>query len=71
MQKALSINPSMPESSPMLAYNMGRVFSLGYTMDKAMYCLETALQLKPDFEEARRALEKLRQEEAEKAAGGG
>lgn len=70
MQKVLSINPTMPESSPTLAYNMGKVFSLGYTVDKAMLCLETAIRLKPDFEDARKALEKLKQEEAEKVAAG-
>lgn len=70
MQKVLSINPAMPESSPVLAYNMGKVFSLGYTVDKAMLCLETALKLKPDFEDAHKALDKLKQEEAEKVATG-
>lgn len=36
MLKALSLNSGLPRSSAGIAYNMGRVFSLGYTRDKAM-----------------------------------
>ncbi|MDR2123948.1 MAG: tetratricopeptide repeat protein [Desulfovibrio sp.] len=59
MQKALSLNPNLPRDSAVLAYNMGRVFTLGYTHDKARSCLEIALELDPGFEPARIALEKL------------
>ena len=60
MQKALAINPDMPKSSATLAYNMGMVFSLGYTKDKAVQCLEICRELDPNFEPAQKALERLK-----------
>ena len=61
MLKALSLNPNLPRSSPAIAYNMGVIFSHGgYTQDKALQCLEIALELDPDFEPAKNALEKIR-----------
>lgn len=61
MLKALSLNSSLPKSAPIVAYNMGVIFSHGgYTQDKAVQCLETALALDPDFELAQNALEKLK-----------
>ena len=40
---------------------MGVIFSHGgYTQDKAMQCLEAALELDPNFEPAKDAVEKLR-----------
>ncbi len=63
MQKALSINANLPYSSPTLAYNMGMVFSLGYTRDKAMQCLEIALQLDPGHQGAQKALARLKENE--------
>ena len=63
MLKALSLNSGLPRSSAGIAYNMGRVFSLGYTRDKAMQCLEIALELQPDHEAARALLDRMREED--------
>lgn len=63
MLKALSLNSGLPRSSAGIAYNMGRVFSLGYTRDKAMQCLEIALELQPDHEAARTLLDRMREED--------
>lgn len=59
MQKALALNSEFPRSNPMVACNMGIVFSLGYTRDKARQCLEIALELDPQLEIAKKALERL------------
>lgn len=64
LQKALSINESLPKSSAMIAYNMGIIFSFGYTRDKARRYLEMAVELDPGFEQAQRALERLLAEDS-------
>lgn len=64
MQKALSLNPDLPWQSAILAYNMGKVFSFGYTLDKAAQCFEIALKLDPELEGAQAALDRLRQLES-------
>ena len=70
MQKALAINKDLPRGSATLAYNMGMVFSLGITKDKAQYCFEIAIELNPGFEQAKKALIKLKREkEGEQQAG--
>lgn len=63
MLKALSLNSGLPRSSAAIAYNMGRIFSLGYTRDKAMQCLEIALELDPEHEAARALLNQMREED--------
>lgn len=73
MQKTLSLNSAFPKTSAMIAYNMGLIFSFGYTREKAHQCLETALEIDPNFELAQKALARLcekerEEEEAEKAA---
>ncbi len=65
MLKALSLNSALPRSSSAIAYNMGRIFSLGYTKDKAMQCLEIALELQPEHEPAQTLLDQLRAEAEE------
>ena len=62
MQKALAINPNLPRGGAVLAYNIGMVFSKGYTKDKAMQCLEVCLQLDAGHENARKMLERLKEE---------
>ncbi len=61
MQKALSINADLPRTSPVLAYNMGKIFSRGYTRDKACQCFEIALELDPEFEAAQTAMIRLKE----------
>jgi hypothetical protein len=61
MQKALAINADLPKGSAILAFNMGMVFSLGYTKDKAVQCLETCLEIDPNYEPAQKALERLKE----------
>ncbi len=67
LQKTLSLNAAFPRGSAVIAYNMGLIFSFGYTREKAHQCLETALELDPDFEPARKALQKLIDKEREEA----
>ncbi len=59
MLKALSISEAFPQSSAQVAYNMGVVFSKGFTRDKAKYCLEIALELHPGYEPAQKLLKYL------------
>lgn len=66
MQKAYSINPGLPHTSAATAYNMGYVFSFAYTKEKAVLCLEIALQQQPDLEVARNLLDKLQGRERER-----
>ena len=73
MLKALSLDGALPRSSPVIALNMGKVFSRGYTLDKALKCLEIALELQPGNAEAQRLLSditaKLAKEKEEEQAG--
>ena len=73
MLKALSLDGALPRSSPVIALNMGKVFSRGYTLDKALKCLEIALELQPGNAEAQRLLSditaKLVKEKEEEQAG--
>ena len=56
MLKAFSLNAALPNSSATIAYNMAQVFIKGYAQAKAVRCLEIALELRPDFAEARELL---------------
>lgn len=62
MQKVLSFNAEFPRSNAIVAYNMGRVFSYGFTKDRAMQCMEIVLELSPGHEGATRLLTKLKEE---------
>lgn len=59
MLKALSFNASIPRTSAAVAYNMGKVFSFGYTKEKARQCLEIALDLQPEYPIARELLDRV------------
>lgn len=55
---------------------MAKVFSRGYTLDKALKCLEITLELQPENAEAQRMLSDInakiaREKEAERAGLGG
>ena len=64
MLKAFSLNPALPNASPNIAYNMGRVFAGGITRDKAKGCLKIALEMQPDFKAAKDLLVQLEAEDA-------
>lgn len=59
MLKAFQINPGLPNSSPSIAFNMGRVFAEGITRDKAKGCLKIALEMEPEHAQAKALLAKL------------
>ena len=59
MLKAFSLNPALPNTSANIAYNMGKVFASGITKDKAQGCLKIALEMNPDFPQAKELLAKL------------
>ncbi len=63
MLKAFSLNPALPNASANIAYNMGRVFATGITKDKAKGCLKIALEMNPEFSQAKELLDKLVAEE--------
>lgn len=63
MLKAFSINPALPNASANIAYNMGRVFATGITKDKAKGCLKIALEMEPEFAQAKELLAQLVAEE--------
>ena len=63
MQKALSISEDFPRSNATVAYNMGMVFSKGFTKDKATNCMKITLELQPGHEGAKKMLDKLREED--------
>lgn len=63
MLKAFSINPALPNTSPAIAYNMGRIFASGITKDKAKGCLKIALDMDPEMAPAKELLKQLQEEE--------
>lgn len=66
MQKALTIRPELPKSSPGVALNMGQIFMKCGNNQKARHCLRMALRFDQTMLPAQAALEKLDQEEQEK-----
>ena len=60
MLKALGLNSSLPRTSPVVAYNMAQVLSLGYSKDKAKQAAEIALELDPDYEPAKKLLAQMK-----------
>lgn len=64
MLKAFQINPALPNTSANIAYNMGKVFATGITKDKARGCLKIALELNPEFKQAKELLAQLNAEDA-------
>lgn len=63
MLKAFQINPALPNTSANIAYNMGMIFAAGITKDKAKGCLKIALEMNPEFTQAKELLAKLVAEE--------
>lgn len=63
MLKAFQINPALPNASANIAFNMGKVFATGITKDKAKGCLQIAVDMDPDFTQAKELLAKLKAEE--------
>lgn len=59
MLKALAINADLPRSAVTIAYNIGLIFIQAGGKEKAKDCLTIALELKPDYEPARKALQHL------------
>ena len=59
MIKALEINANLPMTGANIAYNIGIVFMYAGGREQAEKCLRIALELKPDFTSAQKALEKL------------
>lgn len=59
MLKALAINPDLPRAAVTIAYNIGLVFIQAGGKEKARDCIKIALELKPDYEPARKALAHL------------
>lgn len=60
MLKALAINPDLPRTAVTIAYNIALVFIQSGGKDKAKDCLKMALELKPDYEPALKALAHLK-----------
>lgn len=63
MLKAFSLNPGLPNTSANIAFNMGKVFATGITKDKAKGCLKIALEMNPEFQQAKDLLAQLVAEE--------
>ncbi|MDR1857089.1 MAG: tetratricopeptide repeat protein [Desulfovibrio sp.] len=59
MDKALRLDERLPYVSATVAYNIGVVYLRSAARDKARHCFEVALELKPDMEKARKALQGL------------
>jgi tetratricopeptide (TPR) repeat protein len=61
MQKAMRLNSDLPRLDANIAYNMGVVFTYVGDRKQAETCLLIALELRPDFDAARKTLNRLRQ----------
>lgn len=59
MLKALAINPDLPRAATNIAYNIALVFGQNGDKKRAVDCLNVALECDPEFEPARRALERM------------
>lgn len=59
MLKALAINPDLPRAATNIAYNIALVFGQNGDKKRAVDCLNIALECDPEFEPARRALERM------------
>ncbi len=59
MLKALAINPDLPRTATNIAYNIALVFGQNGDKKRAADCLNIALECDPEFEPARRALERM------------
>ena len=62
MLKALALNSDLPRTSAVVAFNMGKILSLGYTKDKALQCLEIARALDPNAAHIQVTLQRLKEE---------
>ncbi len=58
MIRALELNPDIVRSNASVAYNMGLVFVQSESVERGLQCFKTALELEPEFEPARKALER-------------
>lgn len=59
MLKALAINPDLPRAATSIAYNIALVFGQNGDKKRAVECLNIALECDPEFEPARKALERM------------
>lgn len=59
MLKALAINPDLPRAATSIAYNIALVFGQNGDKKQAVECLNIALECDPEFEPARKALERM------------
>ncbi len=59
MLKAMAINPDLPRAATSIAYNIALVFGQNGDKKRAVECLNIALECDPEFEPARKALERM------------